>query len=56
MKAKHFDRKLVLKRQTVANLRDEEMKTLYGGATFFTRCGTYCYCPQTIYFTNCAYC
>ena len=54
MKAKHFEKKLVLKRETVAHLSTKEMKDLKGG-TFITRCGT-CYCPQTIYFTNCAYC
>ena len=56
MKAKHFDRKLELKRETVANLRAEEMKALQGGVqTYWTVCGT-CYCPQTVLLTNCVYC
>jgi hypothetical protein len=56
MKAKHFDRKLALKRETVAHLGVGEMKDLKGGLqTYISRCVT-CYCPQTIFFTNCIYC
>ncbi len=54
MKAKSFKRKLVLKRETVAHLKVDDMKVLYGG-TYISRCGT-CYCPQTIHLTNCIFC
>jgi hypothetical protein len=57
MRAKHFDRKLALKRETVANLTVEQLKTLYGGAqTYATRCPSFCYCPRTIFYSNCEYC
>ncbi|NIM16455.1 MAG: hypothetical protein GTO45_40105 [Candidatus Aminicenantes bacterium] len=57
MKAKHFDRKLTLKRETIANLTVEQMRALNGGLqTYPTKCPSFCYCPRTIFFTNCEYC
>jgi hypothetical protein len=58
MKAKHFDRKLSLKRETVANLTAEQMRALNGGGlpTYVTRCPSFCYCPRTIFYSNCEYC
>lgn len=49
MKAKSFDKKMILNKNTVINLTSEEMKVQHGGIITqqITRCVTYCYCPQT---------
>ena len=44
MKTKTFAKKLVLSKETVADLNDKEMRALYGGATdyYVSRCVTDC--------------
>jgi natural product precursor len=38
MKTKNFDKKLVLSKETVADLNVEEMQVVYGGATAVSVC------------------
>lgn len=60
MKAKKFDRKLVLKKETVTNLNVEELSALYGGdlpntwETCRVICGPtkYTICPYTLFHTD----
>jgi hypothetical protein len=62
MKSKKFDKKLMLKKKTVVNLKSHDMKGIYGGAdtevwcpTGFTYCVTGCIseCPRCTVIATC---
>ncbi|HLP59476.1 MAG TPA: class I lanthipeptide [Candidatus Deferrimicrobium sp.] len=42
MKAKKLEKKLILNKQTISNLKDGEMNKLKGGVTLRTDCKTVC--------------
>jgi natural product precursor len=53
MKRKPLEKKLALKKRTVTNLENKELKEVQGGATLSCNCNTdYC----TVYISNCAQC
>ena len=60
MKTKRFSKKLVLKKNTVANLDNSDMNVLHGGAVWteertvcHTKCATDCWCSPTILPSKC---
>ncbi|MCU0290004.1 MAG: class I lanthipeptide [Acidobacteria bacterium] len=58
MKTKKIDKKLILNKNTISNLGNEEMNRLKGGETLrtecFTACATGCYACSEI--TFCSHC
>lgn len=54
MKAKMFEKKLILKKQTISHLEDIEMKQALGGGNTDDVCPTWFYtCDQWTCRTNC---
>jgi hypothetical protein len=54
MKTKNLKKKLVLNKDTIANLANGDMKAVYGGATERATCATGCL--NTFCASNCAIC
>ncbi len=43
MKTKKFDKKLVLKKETISILTNNDLEVANGGATLVSRCNTVCF-------------